>query len=67
MHFIAKKKAHNMLALMLDPKYKSMHLLTSYLGHEVIASSVIDYNEKIIVAFVVGSLQEFNAYQNLLY
>lgn len=56
-----------MLALMLDPKYKSMHLLTSYLGHEVIASSVIDYNEKIIVAFVVGSLQEFNAYQNLLY
>lgn len=32
MHGIHYKKNHNMLVLTLDPKYKSMCLMTIYLG-----------------------------------
>ncbi len=37
-------KPHNMLAFMLDPKYKSMCLVIIYLGHEVVIL-VADYDE----------------------
>ncbi len=30
---------------MLDPRYKSMRLVITYLGHEVAAILVIDYDE----------------------
>jgi hypothetical protein len=30
---------------MLDLRYKSMCLLTTYLGHETIATLVVDYDE----------------------
>jgi hypothetical protein len=30
---------------MLDPRYKSMRLVTIYLGHEAAAILVIDYDE----------------------
>jgi hypothetical protein len=33
MHGIDKKKSYNVLVLMLDSKYKSMCLVTIYLGH----------------------------------
>ncbi len=49
MHVIDKKKGHNMLALMLDPRYKSMHLMTSYLGREATANLVVDYDEKVLL------------------
>jgi hypothetical protein len=43
--WFSKKKTHNMLALMLDPRYKNMCLVTTYLGCEVVATLVADYDE----------------------
>jgi len=45
MHGFQKMKDHNMLVLMLDPKYKSMHLVITYLGHEAIAILMPYYDE----------------------
>jgi hypothetical protein len=45
MHGFDKKKRHNMLFLMLDLKYKNMHLVIIYLGHEIVTTLVVDYNE----------------------
>lgn len=53
MHVIDQKKGHNMLALMLDPKYKSMHLVTSYLEYEATTSLVVDYDEKILLPLLL--------------
>jgi hypothetical protein len=45
MHGFDKKKRHNMLFLMLDLKYKNMHLVIIYLGDEIVTTLVVDYNE----------------------
>ncbi len=37
-----------MLFLMLDPKYKSMCLVTIYLGHEATTTLVADYDEQLL-------------------
>jgi hypothetical protein len=29
-----ERKAHNMLSLMLDPQFKSLRLVSSFVGHE---------------------------------
>jgi hypothetical protein len=29
-----KKKTHNMISLILDPKYKSLHIVCSFVGRE---------------------------------
>jgi hypothetical protein len=34
-----------MWAFMLDPRYKSMHLVITYLGREVVIIMVADYDE----------------------
>ncbi len=49
MHVVDKKKGHNMLALMLNLGYKSMCLMTSYLGHEVATKLVVNYDEKLLL------------------
>jgi hypothetical protein len=33
-----------MLAIVLDPKYKNMRLVITYLGHEVVATLMVDYD-----------------------
>ncbi len=38
-------KGHNMLALMLDPMYKNMRLVTTYLGCEAAVALVANFNE----------------------
>jgi hypothetical protein len=43
--FKKKEKSHNMLALLLDPMYKNMCLVTTYLGCEVVATLVANYDE----------------------
>ncbi len=53
MHVVDKKKGHNMLVLMLDPGYKSMCLMTSYLGHEVATSQVLNYDEKLLLPLLL--------------
>jgi hypothetical protein len=38
-----KKKNHNMLALMLDPRYNNMRLVIIYLGCEAVATLVANW------------------------
>jgi hypothetical protein len=35
-----------MLVLMLDLRYKNMDLVIIYLGHEIVAILVVDYNKQ---------------------
>ncbi len=41
-----KRKAHNMLSLMLDPKFKSFHLVSSFVGREVDVNIVDEYDRR---------------------
>jgi hypothetical protein len=38
-----------MLALILDPMYKSMWLVITYLGHETIIALVANYDEQLLL------------------
>jgi hypothetical protein len=38
-----KKKTHNMLSLMLDPRFKTFRLVCSLIGHERGKAIVEDY------------------------
>jgi hypothetical protein len=42
-----------MLALMLGPKYKNMRLMTTYLGHEVVATLMADYDEQLLLLLLL--------------
>jgi hypothetical protein len=43
---IEEKKAHNMFSLMLDPKFKSFHLMSSFIGREQGVSIFEEYDSK---------------------
>jgi hypothetical protein len=40
-----KIKAHNMLSFMLDPKFKSLCLILSFIGQEHVVSIVKEYDQ----------------------
>jgi hypothetical protein len=46
-----------MLALMLDPKYKSMCVVITYLGHEIVTTLVINQWTIVSTSIVGGNLQ----------
>jgi hypothetical protein len=41
-----KKKVHNMFFLMLDPRFKTVHLVSSLIGHEQGKAIVEEYDKK---------------------
>jgi len=43
-----EKKAHNMLSLMLDPRFKNLLLVSSYVGKEQIMSIVEQYDRSVV-------------------
>jgi hypothetical protein len=45
LHKFDKKKCQNILALMLDLKFKSMHIVINYLGHVNVFILVVQYDE----------------------
>ncbi len=49
-----------MLVLMLDPRYQNMHLVTIYLGCEVAATLMANYDEQLLL------LRLLEAYKGLL-
>ncbi len=53
MHDFDKKKSHNMLALMLDPKYKNMDLVIIYLVMKTTAILVVVYAEQLILLLLL--------------
>ncbi len=44
-----RKKGHNMLALMLDPRFKSMKLITIFLGHENVVVIIVEYDQQLML------------------
>jgi hypothetical protein len=50
---VFKKKGHNMLAIMLNPKYKSMCLVITYLGHEATTTLVVDYDKQLLLLLLL--------------
>jgi hypothetical protein len=42
-----------MLAIMLNPMFKNMCLVTSYVGHDNVANLVINYNSKLLLPLLV--------------
>ncbi len=43
LHVFYKKRCHNMLAFMLDPRFKSLQLMINYVGREVAYALVVQY------------------------
>jgi hypothetical protein len=41
-----KRKSHNMISLMLDPRYKSLHIISSFVGREQGVVLVEKYDKK---------------------
>ncbi len=50
---VEKKKDHNILALMLDPKFKSMRLVSIYMGHDNGAILVVAYDELVLLPLLM--------------
>ncbi len=42
-----------MLALMLDPRFKSMKLVTMFMGHENVAFEIVKYDEKLLMLLLI--------------
>ncbi len=42
-----------MLAIMLNPKYKSMCLVITYLGHEATTTLVVDYDKQLLLLLLL--------------
>ncbi len=53
LHVFEKKKCHNMLALMFDPRSKSMHLVTMFLGRENITIIIVKYDENLLLPLLM--------------
>jgi hypothetical protein len=48
-----RRKAHNMISLMLDPRYKSLHTLSSFVGREQGVTLVEEYDRKSLYPMLV--------------
>jgi hypothetical protein len=48
-----KKKAHNMISLMLDPRYRSFHIVSSFVGKEQGVVLVEEYDRKSLYPMLV--------------
>lgn len=46
LHAFDRKRGHNMLTLMFDPRFKSMWLVTTFLGDENVVAIVVEYDKK---------------------
>jgi hypothetical protein len=57
-----KKRVHNMLALMLDLKFKSLRLISYFIGCELEVAIVIKYDKKLLflmfLKFLFASIPE---------
>ncbi len=59
-----RKNWHNILAMMLDPKFKNMWLINSYAGQKRPTILVVEYGEQVVAPFVCKMLQTIDAYCN---
>jgi len=54
-----KRKTHNLLDLMLNPRFKSLRLIYSFIGHEHRVTIVEKYDKKSLVSYVILVLSSF--------
>ncbi len=55
-----EKKAHNMLSLMLDARFKSLRLVFSFINQEQVVSMVENYDKQMFVTMVFEMIVETN-------
>jgi hypothetical protein len=48
-----KRKAHNVISFMLDPRYKSLHIVSSFVGKEQGVVLVKEYDRKSLYPMLV--------------
>jgi hypothetical protein len=48
-----KKKTHNMISLILDPKYKGLRIISSFVGREQGVALVEEYDKKSLYPMLV--------------
>jgi hypothetical protein len=48
-----KRKTHNMISLMLDPKYKGLHIVPSFAGSEQGVALLEEYDKKSLYLMLV--------------
>jgi hypothetical protein len=48
-----EEKGHNMLTLMLDPIYKSMHLVMTYVGLNNVTTLVVEYDHELLLPLLM--------------
>jgi hypothetical protein len=53
MEFVTTISAHNMLALMLDLKFKGLKCVIDFLGHDKVKLLVVEYDSKILIPLLV--------------
>ncbi len=55
LHTFDKRKGHNMLVLTLDPRFKTMKLITMFMGHEYATLMVAKYDENLLLHLLMES------------
>jgi hypothetical protein len=53
-------QVHNMLALMLDPCFKSLWVVESFVGHGNVIHLVVDYDVKEVIPLLMTLLDQLN-------
>jgi len=53
-------KVHNMMAIMLDPHFKSLHIVEDLLGHGNAIRLAIKYDAKIVIPFLMVCFEWLN-------
>jgi hypothetical protein len=56
-----EKKAHNMLSLMLDPKFKSFCLVSSFVGQEESVNIVDEYDRRTLYPMLLKCYHHLHA------
>jgi hypothetical protein len=53
LHGFDRKMGQQMLALMLDSRFKNMHLITSYVVCKNVVRSIVDYDSQLLLSLLV--------------
>ncbi len=53
LHEFDRKKCHNILPLMLDLKFKTMHMVTNYLSHVNVSILIVQCDEHLFLVLLV--------------
>lgn len=55
---------HKMLALMLDPYFKSFDVMKTFVGHAKVIQMMVEYGNKILLPLLMVAFQFLNPYTN---